>query len=64
MKWLMACAGRQRPPRLGNRTALGLAATVQHHPRSVMVIGSVPTALAVVNARLRRAWLDGQGSST
>ena len=99
------------------RTALGLAAAVQRHPRSVVVIGSAPTALlhllalgrqgqlappvltvgmpvgfvgvqeakaalarsnwpqvrlegsrggaglaaAVVNALLRRAWLDGQG---
>ena len=102
------------------RTALGLAAAVERHPRSVVVIGSAPTALlhlltlgtqgrleppvlmvgmpvgfvavqeakaalarsgwpqvrlegsrggaglaaAVVNALLRRAWLDGQGSNT
>ena len=37
------------------RTALGLAAAVQQHPRSVVVIGSAPTAL------LHLLSLEGQG---
>lgn len=112
----LAWAPEAAPPGQ-TRTALGLAAAVQRHPRSVVVIGSAPTALlhllalereghleppvlavgmpvgfvgvreakaalarsgwpqvrlegsrggaglaaAVVNALLRRAWLDGQG---
>ena len=112
----LAWAPEAAPPGQ-TRTALGLAAAVRRHPRSVVVVGSAPTALlhllaleregrleppvlavgmpvgfvgvreakaalarsgwpqvrlegsrggaglaaAVVNALLRRAWLDGQG---
>ena len=40
------------------RTALGLAAAVQHHPHSIVVIGSAPTALLHLLALERQGHLE------